>query len=141
MVGLPRFIQPLRLAEAEAVLEGLFSIQECTDLKDLLLESPQPIKIQWRFGRDKAGYSYIVGTIDGELTLTCQRCMKPMVYLLHVDVSLSPVIGEVIKLPKDYEALMLVEDNVSLASLVEEEILLNLPMAPKHDEMCAFNNL
>ena len=94
------------------------------------------MKIALKFAKDQAYISYVKGVISTCLPLICQRCLERIDYPLEFSISLSPVLTpEAIKtLPSCYEPLLLKEDKISLVALIEEELLLNLPFAPKHTE-------
>lgn len=137
---LPKFIQPLHMAERGVLLQGQLSLQQLSRLQDLLVNSTGEVQINWQLGIDDNGFAYIRGNLDTVLPLRCQRCWGTMMYPLHLMVSLSPILGEasVKKLPEQYEPLVLTEDQVTVADVIEEEILLALPLAAKHeDEGCA----
>lgn len=74
--------------------------------------------------------------LDGQVMLTCQRCLEGFPFDLEID--------ERIVMVKDEAALPELEDEVAgvdvivqperldVAALVEDEILLALPLAPAH---------
>ncbi len=75
--------------------------------------------------------------VRGDVELTCQRCLggmqhaieiDRMVYLARTDVELNRLDA----LP-DSDAI-LVGETLSLVELVEDEVLLGLPLAPMHAE-------
>jgi len=73
---------------------------------------------------------------DAAVTLQCQRCLRPMSWPLHAERRLFFVEGEDAAAALDAE----VEDDVlayapaiDLRSLIEDELLLALPIVPRHD--------
>ncbi|NKF22482.1 YceD family protein [Solimonas marina] len=79
------------------------------------------------------GRQMLSGTIDGELTLRCQRCEGPMPWTLHVDVDLRLVETEEEEAAALHEAdpYLVQDDSLPLQEVVEDEILLALPMLPR----------
>jgi uncharacterized protein len=74
--------------------------------------------------------------LDGQMTLTCQRCLEGMPFKLDVDERLAMVRRE-----SDLPALedekigvdvIVLPERLDIAQIVEEEILLALPLAPCH---------
>jgi uncharacterized protein len=69
------------------------------------------------------------------LMLTCQRCMSTMDYPIEIDVLLTPV-----KKATDaanqtcYEPMVMEGDLIAVQDIVEDEILLNLPLIAKHTQ-------
>ena len=78
--------------------------------------------------------------LSAEVTLECQRCLSP----LKVPVSaagraaLVASAAEAERVPQDLEAVLAPDYRISLRDLVEEELLLALPLVPRHEnEGCA----
>lgn len=135
---LPKYIQPLRLAEQRASLHGQALLRDFSRLHDVLSDTTGEVSVHLQFGQDNEGVAYITGVLDTVLQLECQRCLKPLPYSLHVEVSLSPVFNEVTSknLPERYEPLLLDEDQVTLIDMIEDELLLSLPLVAKHEAGC-----
>jgi uncharacterized protein len=139
--NLPKYIQPVRMAEQSAVLHGKLDLALFTRLKDLLADNQGWVEVSLQFGKDQEHYKYVCGEIGAKLHLICQRCLKPFDYQLQAEVSLSPTLNEAAanKLPARYEPLLISEDKLLLLTMVEDELLLGLPMAPRHaNGECAF---
>jgi uncharacterized protein len=71
--------------------------------------------------------------------MICQRCLEPVVLPIHSECVYA-VVNEGTSgqhLPKGYDVLEVGEDPLDLLALVEEELLLALPIVPLHDkEVC-----
>jgi uncharacterized protein len=131
---LPQYIQPLKMAEKNTILSGKLPLSAFPRLADMLTHQTNEVKIELRLGRDDEYIAYLIGTLEVSLPLICQRCWKTVDYDLALPISLSPVLSEAAgkKLPDRYEPLVLQEDYLLLAEMIEEELLLGLPMVPKH---------
>ena len=68
--------------------------------------------------------------------LQCQRCLGPMSLPVDADVRLAMVWSEeeIPSLPQRFEGLVVGEGLSDLYELVEEELLLAIPLAPRHPE-------
>lgn len=67
---------------------------------------------------------------------TCQRCMHPMLVELAVDQRIRFVEGEDAAARLDAEVeedVLPLQAAINLAELIEDELLLALPVIPKHD--------
>lgn len=132
---LPRIIYPARLDKTNARLVGDFLVQDLSRLQDLVNNAAGKVSVALEFGTNKNGYTYIHGAIQATLSLVCQRCLEQMDYVMDVQVKLRPVMTDKAAelLPDDYDALLLGDEGeAELATLIEEEILLTLPFAPRH---------
>jgi uncharacterized protein len=75
--------------------------------------------------------------IDTSLPLTCQRCMRPAHLAVAVNRSFRFVASEEAAEAQDAEAeedVLALSDDFSLDRLIEDEVLLALPLIPLHDK-------
>lgn len=87
---------------------------------------------------------HIAFTLTGEVWLTCQRCLQPVVTDLSddYDIALLENDSQASLLDEEQDYLMLdevitesaPEQLLPFKKLLEDEILLKVPMAPKHDD-------
>lgn len=136
---LPEHIEPIKLAHKGARLHGTMSLKLFPRLAKELNQNKGEVKVTLIFGVDEERYCYLKGHIDTELSLQCQRCLEPLQYKIASDFCLSPVVDDKAadKLPDRYDPLMMTGNSLSLVDLIDEELLLNLPIAVKHDENCS----
>lgn len=71
---------------------------------------------------------------DATLTLQCQRCLAPMTIGIEGDSRVVLVETEeaAATVPPEFETALAPQGRMRLAELVEEELLLALPAAPRH---------
>lgn len=77
--------------------------------------------------------------LNGDLVLLCQRCLEKMPYSMALQVQLSPCHDEetASEIPDYYEPLLLQEGSFNVVDMLEQEVLLALPLVPTHaDENC-----
>jgi len=86
--------------------------------------------------RGALGEIRLQGTITGGIGQQCQRCLQPMMwrFSLEPDVVLVDPAGPPPALGDAQEVLELGPDGLRPAEFVEEEILLALPLAPRHED-------
>lgn len=134
MQPLPEFIQPQQLVAQETAMEGTVNIADLPRLADALYNDQGQVRAQLRFGKDEEGLTYMKGSLHAELNLLCQRCLQPFTFTLNVLMSLSLVTNDlaVKDLPKYYDPLFVDKEPISLRGIIEEELLLNLPLVAKH---------
>ncbi|MCW8918076.1 MAG: YceD family protein [Gammaproteobacteria bacterium] len=133
---LPVHIDPLRMAETGRLLEGRYAIADLERLHDLLLESSGEVVVSLEFGIDAEGIRYMKGRLQGAVPLECQRCLQPMQAPIDSTFALGLVrsIEAAEKLPAHYEPLLLEGDTLFLRDVIEDELILALPLVAKHDE-------
>jgi uncharacterized protein len=75
-------------------------------------------------------------TAQVSMPLVCQRCMGPMEVALDVSPSFRFVATEEIALAQDEEAeedVLVFSREFNLAALIEDELLMALPLIPRHE--------
>jgi uncharacterized protein len=75
-------------------------------------------------------------TVAAEVTLICQRCLSPLVRQVEgqgrAALVASPAEAE--RVPDTLETVLAPEYRISIRDLVEEELLLALPLVPRHED-------
>jgi uncharacterized protein len=77
-------------------------------------------------------------TFQGTVQLTCQRCLGPLEVPVdrQVRIGLIESEAELDRVPEDLEPMMAPGGRTSIGALVQEELLLTLPIVPQHSEEC-----
>ena len=130
----PSYVDPYAFAERGNKIEGQVPVTEMARLVPLLSRPDGVCQVELQFGKDLQGIATITGTIHAELVLVCQRCMEAMPYNLDIKVSLGLVNSEAEaeRLPKIYDPLEIETDKLFVHDLVEDEIILALPVVSVH---------
>ena len=136
-------VDPWRLLERGQVIQSSFELASMERLCSLLLAEAgkEQASFNLSFHRDEDRRVIVHCEIRANLTLACQRCLEPMSLPVEIDSRLALVQGmaEAEGLPEALDPLMLADDGLlSIRELVEDELLLAIPDAPKHsEEACA----
>jgi uncharacterized protein len=97
------------------------------------------VEVQLEFGKDREGFTTITGSAATKVGLICQRCMDEVKFDLQAIISLALVADDdaASKLPDRYEPLLAEASGVMLLrSLVEDDLILALPIVAYHDFSC-----
>lgn len=137
--GLPAVIHPIELADAGTHLHGHLPFQDMHRLRTLCRDSGGEMSINLWFERDAQGLRIMHGTLAGRLGLTCQRCLQAFDWEIHIEprlILLKP--GEPADGPADEAETRTIEAPLPLSEIVEDEVLLAMPMSPMHEpQACA----
>lgn len=140
--NLPEKIEPVKMAHKGTCLQGQLPLRQMPRLMKELCSDKGDVSVSLKFGIDEQRYNYLKGEVCAELHLICQRCLEPVIYPVKTEFCLSPVedVEAADKLPERYEPVVLKGSLLLLADVVEEELLLNIPIAAKHpDGGCKLN--
>lgn len=132
---LPRQINILRAADQGLQFSGKLLLADMARLTSSLLVNEGEVDVSLAFGKDEAGYRFIRGKLDCLVQMQCQRCSEPMTVELNENFTLSPVLsdGQARSVPSEYEPLMVDIEDQELLPIIEDELILQLPIVAKHD--------
>lgn len=131
--SLPAIIDPILLAERGTHLAGTLPVRGMARLRELCLDDEGEVAVDLRFGREPGeNRPRMAGRLRVTLHVTCQRCLERMDLTLDVApqlLFLRP--GE----PQEgiEEDVVVVDRPLSLNVLIEDELLLAMPMIPRHE--------
>jgi len=133
---LPITIDPRKSAQRRLVCDGFFEVSGMKRLLDVCTPCSEQMQVNVKFDVDELGLNIISGTGSVSVALTCQRCTESLTIDLDVEFTLSPVKNDEAAeaLPSYYDAIELDENGeVNLLELVEEELILAIPLIAKHE--------
>jgi len=127
------------LAARQSALTGEIQLRQMSRLKDLLESTAGSVKAVLRLLQRREGYVTAELSYQVALELQCQRCLEPLKMALDERIRLAVALpGGAANLPEDYEPFMLEGGRLRPADLIEDELIIALPLAPKHavEEAC-----
>ncbi|MYM62171.1 YceD family protein [Pseudomaricurvus sp. HS19] len=136
---LPRMIDVRKFAQQGIHLAGDVPVSGMERLAAESLNSDQAtVAAVLEFGVDEERHRLIRGTADCSVQVTCQRCLEPVEVALHADINLAIVWDEekAKQLVKSLDPLIVGEGPADLYAIIEDELLLELPIASYHDHDC-----
>jgi uncharacterized protein len=136
--GLKRINDAFVFARDSRVLEGTLAVAELGRLHDLLTEASGTVAWHLEGFTGTRGEPLLRLTVGGQLALACQRCLGAVAFDLDIDslLEIVPAGAELSQdeLEDDSRDFLPVERELDVAGLVEDEILLALPVAPRHEK-------
>jgi len=127
----------IRFARAGDELAGEVPATALERLRSMLADPEGTILYRLKGYSRKDGKPAIALEIQGEVSLSCQRCLEPVRHRLRSERSLVFVPASRLADFEDEEDdtdYLPVEDPVEPLALVDEEAVLSLPMSPRHQE-------
>ena len=137
-------IDNIAFAKKNEVLSGKLALAECPRLLNEFLTGNIHYKLQ---GESNAvGQHFLHLKIQSNLTTTCQRCLSEMPLNMEMDFTYS--IGEInvgdleaIEIETGYEDTDTIDFQpashaMDLIALIEDEVMLAMPIAPTHERDC-----
>lgn len=137
--SLPIQVNPFRLADKATKLCGSVLVKNMPRLVPSLMTDEGEVQATLDFGVDQQGIRNVKAHFETSLTLQCQRCMESFVQEITSDFVLGIVASETEaeRLPDRYEPLIAVDNSLLLLEMIEEELIISLPIVPMHnDRVC-----
>ena len=134
----PLVIDPVRFARDGSSVAGKLPLSGMPRLKDLLFNQEGAVTYAVQGYMSAKGQPVLRVSLTGDLAVPCQRCLEEL--RLHLDTR-----REIVLLPRATDAdptegedddidFMPSTSALDLHDLVEQEVVLSLPMAPRHAE-------
>jgi uncharacterized protein len=127
-----------KLADSRAEFEFAIPVGELPGIPTELSIADEPVRVIVRFGREQ-GTAVAHVEVRATLRPLCQRCLAPMT----IEVSSSSLVAVIERadaadrVPGEMETFLAPEGRCDLAALAAEELLLALPIVPRHAEGAA----
>jgi uncharacterized protein len=136
MPSLPRIVVARKLASRGQRLGGAVAQEALPRLLDAVLESGPQVTVELQFSAEEGGKPEIHGQVEARVTLSCERCLKPVELTLAAEPALGLVRtdAEAETLPGRLDPCVLPGEDLDLFELVEEELLLALPIVAMHED-------
>ena len=135
----PPWSQPLdvdRLALGESEIDFDVPLAELPRLQARIAGIAGSVRGAARFGR-QAGIAVAELSLAGMATLQCQRCMQALEFPIDSTTRVGLIFSEAdaAEVPEELEPVLAREGRISAGELVEEELLLALPIVPLHETL------
>ncbi|CAD5107809.1 YceD family protein [Zestomonas carbonaria] len=132
---IPPHVDPRKLADRGATLECETPLADLQRLCDPLADNVGTVRAKFVFERDERNAVVMHSVLDTEVKMVCQRCLELVALPIHSECDYAVVKegANTQSVPKGYDVLELGEDPLDLLDLVEDELLLALPIVPAHD--------
>ena len=141
-VGAHGRFDAFELSAAGSDLAGEIDARSLPRATDQLAAGADAAPIRWRISgrKDALGRPLLTVRLDGAVPLVCQRCLQPFVSAVaqQTDLLLARDETELAQLDADETEVVLANATLDARNLVEDELLLSLPLSPRHgEEECA----
>ena len=119
-------------------LDGVLPVSGLERLQDMLARAEGEVVYRLEGFKGERDEPLLQLTVTGVLQLACQRCLGAVPFDLDIDslLEIVPEGSEVSQdeLEDDSRDFLPVARELDVAELVEDEILLALPVAPRHEK-------
>ena len=137
--SLPIYIDIRKAFDLESVFEGSCSLERLPRLADSLASLKGEVSGKLQFVTTEAGRRVILGSVTATVEVICQRCLEPLSLQLADAIQLALVESEsqIDSLEAQWDPWMIDGPRIIIASLLEEQLMLCMPLVNYHpDDRC-----
>ncbi|MFC6631750.1 YceD family protein [Microbulbifer taiwanensis] len=136
--ALPKSVDARKLVQREQHLVGILPQESLERLCAAVESIDGNVRADLEFGRDLQRHQVVSGKLNCSVQLQCQRCLQPVAEEVRAEFRWGIVWSEEQgnALPRDLDPVIQDGDELNLYQVLEDEILLNLPMVAYHEEEC-----
>lgn len=122
------------LGSRQGVLGGELTIRELRRLAGMLHATGGSVRASLHFGQRSAGWVAVRLEYETVVELTCQRCLEPLSERIADTVDLALIASDALEsyVPEGCEPVVLENERLNPAQLIEDELIVSLPLVPKH---------
>lgn len=132
---LPKRVDAVKLVDGNQQLSANIDSKNMARLNEAVIRCDVPVHCEIEFQRDQDKNRLLVGSCNTNVVMICQRCLGEVNIALESRFQLGLVFDDdqARQLPKRLEPVELEEDGqLDLWAVMEDEVLLALPMFPLH---------
>jgi len=130
-------IDSLTFVREARSLQGELPVAQLARTHDWLAETAGKLAYRVEAGQGDRGEPQLLIAVAGVLQLRCQRCLEAMAYPLQLSSRIELVGSEEDitqeELEDDSKDYLPVQKELDVVALIEDEIILALPFAPRHE--------
>ena len=133
--SLPVAIEPFKWADRAAHVVADVPLSSFPRLSESVMAREGSVQVRCRFERGAQHVAWLRGSLETTVFLTCQRCLEALEMPVSIEVALALVHDEeeAGRLSDDTDYIVVPEQDVVLADILEDELLLALPYIPAHE--------
>lgn len=132
---LPTTLDVRKAAVRGLTVSGCLAVSKLDRLRPILASDDACIEAHFAFSRDQENRAIIELSLSAKLEVTCQRCLQSMPIELSGENQLA-IIGDdeqAQQLPAQLEPLVVSGEFCDLWTVVEDELILSLPIVSYHE--------
>lgn len=132
---LPNEVDALKFCQQGIRLTGQLALAGMPRLSDLLVADSGVTELDLQFSVDEQSRKRVSGRVQAQVQLQCQRCLEPVAVPVCAEMQVALVWSDeqAANLPRGLEPVEVADvRSLSLLELVEDELLLALPLVAHH---------
>ena len=133
---IPAYVDARKAFVQETKLQGAVDLERLPRFAETLASDKAVVAASLRFARAEDGQRTITGHMRVATELVCQRCLESLPVTWEDDIALVLLEDECLaeRLEPEWDPWVWNEPKLTLADLIEEQLLLSIPVVVYHDD-------
>jgi uncharacterized protein len=132
---LPATLDVRKAAAREATVDGVLALSKMARLQGALASLDGHVEAQIAFSKDEESRCIAVVIVRADVSVSCQRCLESMPHRVESENRLAIVGDDELarQLPSRLEPWMVAGEQGDLWALIEDELILAIPLINFHE--------
>ena len=133
--SIPAYADTRKIFQQEDIIRGNLGLNRLPRFSKTLANDQGLVSLELKFTFGEAKERLIVGSLQAQVNVFCQRCLKPLAIALADDIELALVRDEeaALRLDAKLDPWICEGHKLDLAELIEEQLILCTPIVSYHE--------
>jgi len=133
--SIPAYADTRKIFQQEDIISGNIGLNRLPRFSKTLANDLGLVSLELKFTFGEAKERLIVGSLQAQINVFCQRCLKPLAISLADDINLVLVRDEetALRLDAKLDPWICEDHKLDLAGLIEEQLILCTPIVSYHE--------
>ena len=133
--SIPAYADTRKIFQQEDIISGNLGLDRLPRFRKTLANEQGLVSLELKFMFGEAKERLIVGGLQAQVNVFCQRCLKPLAIALADDIELALVRDEeaALRLDAKLDPWICEGHKLDLAELIEEQLILCTPIVSYHE--------
>lgn len=133
--SIPAYADTRKIFQQEENIIGNLDLDRLPRFRETLANDQGTVSLDLKFRLVDGKQRLITGSLQAQVNVFCQRCLKPLAIALADDIKLALVKDEeaALRLDAELDPWICEDHKLDLAELIEEQLILCTPLVSYHD--------
>jgi uncharacterized protein len=133
--SIPAYVDTRKIFQQEDIISGNLGLNRLPRFSKTLANDQGLVALELKFTFGEAKERLIAGSLQAQVNVFCQRCLKPLAIALADDIKLALVRDEeaALRLDEKLDPWICEDHKLDLAELIEEQLILCTPIVSYHE--------
>ncbi len=140
---IPSYVDTRKVFQSEGKLTGSIGLDRLPRFKEVIVGEQAEVEVELEFFLNRSKQRLVTGQVRSKVSVACQRCLEPVQIEFSDTIRLALVRSDAdsAKLDESLDPWLVEDHKLNLAYLVEEQLLLSMPIISTHENIDCLKSL